>query len=374
MAEREPRETSNAMPPTAFAAKPSLTPYPAATPQAVAPMAGFRRVCLDALFPFVVDAWLQEQLIFFRRLTLLDRAGIPLHAALTSMLSTLRSARMKRIVEDAARTVADGRKLSESFARRPEYFTELQVELVRAGEAGGFLDRMLERVTVQVEKELELRRFLSRQTIYPKILLVVALVVIPVIFTFISGGDVLRALLDPLAGFLQLAILCAAIFAVGRTVLSRSPSAREVYEIAKWRLPGTGPVSRSYALARFGHALSGLYGAGVLISGALRIAGRASGSFRVSQMAELAAQVAEAGQPFPGPMRAAGFLPDNILSMLETGLETGEIDVMVSRAADYLEAEAETKAHQAAYIFSTIVYLLVACYIALTRILGVSFS
>lgn len=357
------------MPPSAFAAKPLLTPSSAAAPQADAPLVGFRKVILDALFPFVVDALLQEQLIFFRRLTLLDRAGIPLHAALTSMLSTLRSARMKSIVEDAARTVADGRRLSESLARRPAYFTELQVELVRAGEAGGFLDLMLERITVQIEKELELRRFLSRQTVYPKILLVVALVVIPAIFTFISGGDVLRALVDPLVGFLQLAMLCAAIFAVGRTLLSRSPSAREVYEIAKWRLPGTGPVSRAYSLARFGHALSGLYGAGVIISCALRIAGRASGSFRVSQMAELAAQAAEAGQPFPASMRAAGFLPDNMVNMLETGLETGEVDAMVSRAADYLEAEAETKAHQVAYIFSTIFYLLVAFYIAFTRIL-----
>ena len=87
-------------------------------------------------------------------------------------------------------------------------------------------------------------------------------------------------------------------------------------------------------------------------------------------MSQQAAEAAEAGEPFTAPMRAAAFMPDNILSMLETGLETGEVDVMVSRAADYLEAEAETKAHQVAYIFSTVVYLAVACYIALTRILG----
>jgi type IV pilus assembly protein PilC len=351
------------MPPTILAARPIVqSSAPLANSRSL-PLLEFRQAALNALFPFLIDSWLTEQRLFFRQLGYLIQAGIPLHQALGSALQTSRSTRLKLPLTDAVQTVAEGGRLSDSFGRYPEVFSELQIELLRAGEAGGFLERVLDQITIQIEKELELRRFLSQQTLYSKIILIFALIVLPVMLTIVFGGNVLGALLRPIVDFAQLAILCALVFTVGRSLLHRSPAAREIYEMAKWRIPGVGTVSRTYAIARFGHSLSCLYEAGVPIASALRTAGKASGSYRVLLMAEQASLAAERGESFVPVMRTAGIMHEDTLHMIETGLSTGEVGVMVARAAEYLEVQADNKAQQAAYIFSTIFFLLVAMYV-----------
>lgn len=320
----------------------------------------FREAAYHALFPVMVDTWLRDQRIFFCRLAILMRAGLPVYQALNSILDTTRNPRMKLPIYDACRTIAEGGMLSDSFARFPETFSELQIALLRAGEIHGRMEIMLDQITAHIEREIELRRALSRQTLYAKIVLVFGLFGIPLVFGLVFGGSIILIARDALLTAVQLALCCVIVFCVGRTWLARSPQARETYELAKWRLPGIGAISRTYALARFGHGLSSLYSAGVNMSTSLRLAADASASYRVALMAEGAAQAAERGESIVPYMRAAGFVPENMVNLLDTGFSTGEMDKMMSRAAEYLEGEAETKAHKLAYLFSQALFILVA--------------
>lgn len=338
-----------------------------------------RRIAENVVLPVVSGVPLKALAVFFRQLATLINAGIPLYQALTTLEHQTKNARLQAILRDGQRHVLEGGRLSEVMERANWVFSPMQIEMVRAAEQGGMLDQMLSRIADYLDQELELRRLISRLTLYPKITLFVALMVlgkscfldmktmfVPAVARLVLGGmgkDQYTAIdyfWDTL-GFLGIAALCVfAVVAVCRVTLFQSEAAREGLERVKQAIPGVGTVSRHFALAKFGRAFSALYAGGLPLSTAIAVAGEASGSSILRHATGRAVRASERGASLSQAFRETGAFPPMVLDMLQTGEQTGNLDAMMNKAAEYLEGEAEARAHMYSNIFAVAVALIVA--------------
>jgi type II secretory pathway component PulF len=312
------------------------------------------------LHPFHSDAVLTEQISFYRRLSILLKGGIPLYQALSSLAERAASGAIRAVLHDCQAAVERGESFSSALARHPDVVSSTQWEMIRAAEQMGRLDNTLGQAADYLEREQELRRLLRRWTLYSKITLAAGLFIIPVFTAFMMGGSIWGAISGPLFSLIQLWLLFCIVYAVVRTAAMHSPAFAEAYERAKWALPGVGGVARRYALVRFGRAFGALHAAGVNMGTALRTAGRASGSFILSGAAEVAARSAEEGQPPSAALRSSHAFPPLAVDMLQTGEESGRTDEMMQKMAEYVEDEASVRSQIVAFVFSQVIYLLVA--------------
>jgi len=333
------------------------------------------RLAREVVLPVASGVPLKDLALFYRQLATLVSAGMALYQALVALEGQTRNARLRSILQESQAHVVGGGRLSDVFERHRYVFTELQIALLRAAEHGGMLEDALKRLAEYLEQELALRRMISRLTLYPKLVLLSALFILGRSF-FTDGMPAFSKLIvgsmgktdytgwdyfvDTALVLVVLGAVLLAVMAVARTVLFRSPAAREMWERLKLGVPGVGGVAKSFAATRFGRAFGAMYGAGVTMGAAVRVAGQASGSRLIASAVERAMDRVERGEPLSSALSSAGVLPPLVLDMLRTGEQTGNLDTMMTKAADHLEGEAETRAHQYSHLFATGVYLLVA--------------
>ncbi len=334
-----------------------------------------RRFQENLLFPVVSGVSLKELALFYRQFATLIHAGFPLYQALVTLESQTKNSRLKEIIRASQRQVQAGGKLSDVFAAYPWVFSELQMEMLRAAEYGGMLEDMLHRIADYLEQELSLRRLISRLTLYPKIVVLSALFILGPRF-FLDGTPAISRLiiawmgqgsysggqyLIDTAGFLAIALLIGfAVVAFCRITLFQSDTARESYERLKMSLPWLGAVIRGFALAKFGRAFGAMYAAGLPINLAIRVGGNASGSRMIARATGRAMLATERGALLSQAFQETGVFPKIVIDMLHTGEQTGNLDAMMNKVAEYLEGEAESKAYLYAHVFATAIYLMVA--------------
>ena len=339
-----------------------------------------RRLAENLVFPAVSGIPLIALATFYRQLATLINAGLPMYQALVTVGNQTRNAQLRRIIAEFQDAVQAGGRLTDVMERRRWAFSEIQIEMLRAAEQGGALDTMLHRIADYLDQEVAMRRLISRLTLYPKLLLVVAVLILGPT-AFLSGGTpaisrlVLGSMgvgaysaIDYVIDTVLTPILYVAavylVFAVGRVTLFQSENAALAWERIKRAIPGIGTVSRQFALARFGRAFAAMYAGGLPLPAGSRIAGNASGSRIVAQATAHASAAAERGVPLSQSLRETGAFPEMVLGMIATGEQTGNVDTMMQKAAEYLENEGEERAHRYAHLFSMAVYLLVLLLIA----------
>lgn len=318
---------------------------------------------------------LASQAALYSQLGALLSAGVPIVRALGAVAEQTSAGQLRSIVRDLEAAVSAGGRMADAMERHRHVLGGLQIAMVRAGEAGGFLDQMLRRIADYLEREIALRRMINRSTLYPRIVAVVALFLLggrffgsmqPAIARLVLGGmgrdsyggnDYLAETLLPLL------IAAVAVLAI-RTVISRGRGSdagwAETWDRARLAIPVVGGIVQAYAAARFARALGALYGAGVPVADALRLAGEASGSQAMKLASQAAERMALQGSTVSACCAGSGLFGGMVVSMLRTGEETGNLDGMMSKAAEYLEGEATVRAHTAAHVFGTVVYLCVA--------------
>jgi type II secretory pathway component PulF len=352
-----------------------IRPVGSETPAAAAGKPFGSRIAEEMLYPVASGVLLRDAAVFFRQLATLIGAGLPLYQALASCESQTRNLRLKAILRECQAHTSAGGRLSEALERHRYVFSELQLSMIRAAEYGGTLEGTLDRLAGYLEKELALRRMISRLTLYPKLVALSALFILGRSF-FTDGMPAISKLIvgsmgkmtyTGVAYLMDTALVLAVLvglwmvgLAVSRTVLYRAPAAREVLERLKLAVPGIGGVVRGFALTRFGRAFGAMYAAGLPMAGAIRIAGDASGSYVIRRSAEAAALAVEQGQSMSDAFARAGTLSPIMLDMLRTGEQTGNMDQMMERVAEHLEGEAEMRAFQYSHVFSAVIYLTVA--------------
>jgi len=297
--------------------------------------------------------------IFSRQFATLIEAGVSIVSALLILEEQTADKHLVPVIAEVRSDVESGVILSKALSRHPRVFNRLYVSMVEAGEASGTLDRVLDRVAIQIEKETQIKRRVKGAMVYPTVVLCFAslvltgmlLFLVPIftsIFQQLNGQlptltqivvDVSNALRDwwfiifPLIGLVIFGLLKA----------KRTEQGRQFWDRTKLRIPmKIGDVVLKVTMARFSRTLATLVGAGVDIVKALEITGSTSGNWVVEQaLAEVRVKVHE-GVPIAQPLIENPIFPPMVSQMIKIGEETGELEKMLGKIADFYEDEVDS--------------------------------
>ena len=296
--------------------------------------------------------------IFSRQFATMIEAGLNVVAALVILEEQTDDKYLAQIVRELRADVEGGLLLSEAMARHPKVFDRLYIAMIEAGEAAGILDTVLDRVAFQIEKATQIKRRVKGAMLYPTMVLIFATLVligmlmflVPVfvkIFKQLGGqlptltqyvvqaSDLVRGdwyILFPLLG--------ATIFGVRK--YKQTDSGRQLWDRVKLRLPmKIGDVVLKVTMARFSRTLSTLVAAGVDIIKALEITGQTAGNWVIeSALADVRVKVHQ-GVPIAQPLIDNEIFPPMVSQMVKIGEETGELEKMLGKIADFYEDEVD---------------------------------
>jgi type IV pilus assembly protein PilC len=297
--------------------------------------------------------------IFTRQLATMIDAGLPLVQCLDILAAQSENKSLKKILTSVKNSVEQGATFSDALRRHPKVFDELYVNLVAAGEVGGILDTILNRLATYIEKAVKLRNQLKSAMYYPTGILVVAIGVIAVMLIKVIPTfeamykDMGNAELPAATRFVikisnsfisSWYIFAGALFVLvfGTIAMRRTDAGRETFDRLLLRLPIIGSVLRKIVVARFTRTLGTLLASGVPILDALDICARTSGN-RVVQAGILKAKdkISE-GHDMAGPLAESKVFPTMVVQMIGVGEQTGAMDQMLQKIADFYEEEVDT--------------------------------
>ncbi len=300
----------------------------------------------------------QEVVIFTRQLATMINAGLPLVQALMVLERQAEAPVFSRIIERVRRDVEGGTTFATALSQHPHVFDSLYTNMISAGEMGGILDLILERLAVYMEKAGKLRKKIHGAMIYPASILIIAggvtsvllIYVIPVFAEmFASFGKALplptqvAITLSNVAatGFPYfLTIALGTIFGVRR--LYRTEQGHLAIDKFLLKLPVLGDLLRKAAVARFTRTLGTLLSSGIPILEALTVTGKAAGNKVIEQTILASRQTISQGKTLAEPLIASGVFPPMVGQMLQVGETTGAIDIMLGKVADFYEDEVDT--------------------------------
>jgi type IV pilus assembly protein PilC len=301
----------------------------------------------------------RQIVVLARQLAAMISSGLTLLRAFQVLEQQAPGKKLHRAISEVRQDIEAGLALSQAMARHPAIFNDLFVSMVRAGEIGGNLDEVLNRVADALERQDELRRTVRSAMAYPTLIAGFAgLVMVGMVMFLIPVFEGMYADLDAeLPALTQLMIgLSDAMRSMWYLVLLTPPAAiwaikrwkatergRHAWDALKLRLPlGIGDVVRKIAVARVSRTLATLTASGVPILQALEITGRTAGNVVISDpIAEVIARVRE-GQPLAVPLARSGVFPAMVTQMVEVGEQAGSLDAMLNKLADFYEAEVAT--------------------------------
>ncbi len=316
-------------------------PPPSSPPPSLPQDGDSRRI---SAVPFLSGVGLPDLAMNYRQMATLFDAGVPMVQALTTLSAQTRNMNLRNILTECASAVSGGYTLSSVMFRYPNVFTTLQYEMIRAGETSGQLELMCQRLAGYLEREIEVRRKLKKETLYPKIVGVVALLVIMLLGAIVGGPDKLMMIVTAVI------VILAASFGIWwlSRFLYQFPDVAAAWDRFKMMIPGVGGVIQRYSTARFCRALGTLYSGGVNLTRAVEISARACGNGAIAKRLLDNASVLNYGEGLSGMLAKSGLLSPIAVQMARTGEQTGSLDVMMEKVADYLEDEADVKSHQLA--------------------------
>jgi type IV pilus assembly protein PilC len=300
----------------------------------------------------------RDMAIFARQFATMIDAGLPLVQCLEILAKQSQNKELARVVGAVQRDVEGGKTLAEAMARHPHVFDDLTVNMVEAGEAGGILDNILDRLAQYTEKAVALRRKVKSALTYPAVVLSVALLATVFMLLFIIptfakvfaqfGGTLPlpTRIVMGLSNFLKSFWWALLLMIVGAGFMIRRAYATQKgrLKIDGWllKLPVLGQLLLKASIARFSRTLGTMISSGVPILMALEITARTAGN-RVVEKAILATRGSiREGETIAQPLRVAKVFPPMVVQMIAVGEETGALDRMLSKIADFYDDEVST--------------------------------
>jgi type IV pilus assembly protein PilC len=297
--------------------------------------------------------------IFSRQFATMIEAGLNIVAALVILEEQTDDVYLAEVIAELRADVEGGLLLSQAMARHPKVFNELYVSMVQSGEASGMLDHVLDRVAEQIEKETKIRRRVKGAMVYPTVVFTFASLVLVAMLMFIVpifakifvdlGGQLplLTRVVVHASNLLRnqwyIVFPLIALTIWGALRYKRTESGRQVWDRIKLRFPlRIGETVLKVTMARLLRTLATLVAAGVDIIKALEIAGATAGNWVVEEsMAEVRVKVQE-GIPIAEPLTNDPLFPPMVSQMVKIGEETGELEQMLSKVADFYEDEVDS--------------------------------
>jgi type IV pilus assembly protein PilC len=304
------------------------------------------------------DVTISDVAIFSRQFSTMINAGLPVLQCLAIIADQQENVTFKNILHSIKDDIGSGGNLSDSMAKHPKVFNELYVNMVRSGELGGVLDTILERLSIYMEKAEALRRKIKSAMMYPVIVLSVAVLVVSFLMVkviptfeevFNSFGKELPPLTKGLVAtsrFMQHSWwkLCIAGVIIQQffKVFVKTKKGAWIMAGVMLNIPVFGDLQRKSAVAKFARTLGTLLKSGVPILEALETVAKTAGNLRVEDVINKARASIREGQGMTEPLKGGGIFPPMIIQMVSVGEETGKIDDMLMRAANFYEEEVDT--------------------------------
>ena len=299
--------------------------------------------------------------IFTRQFSVMIDAGLPLVQCLEILAQQQDNKYFQQILLQVRQDVEEGSTLSAAMARHPRVFDQLYANMVEAGETGGILDLILQRLSTFIEKIVKLKRDVISALIYPAAVVLLAIVAVAVIMVVVipQFQNIFLGLLGPgellplptrivigisnfLAGWGGLAMLVVIIAsAVGIRFYYKTPNGRKVIDRLLLKLPIFGKILQKIAVARFSRTLSTLLSSGVPILQSLDITARTAGNVIIEEAIISVRMGVERGENFVDPLRATEVFPNMVSQMVGIGEQTGALDAMLGKIADIYEQEVD---------------------------------
>lgn len=301
-----------------------------------------------------------KDVVTFTRLfaTMID-AGLPIVQCLDILCNQTDNKHFSVVLRDVKANVEQGATFSDSLRRHPKIFDQLYVNLVQAGEVGGILDTILNRLATYNEKAIKLRRQVRGAMVYPTAVLIIFAGVLGIllgwvipsfktIFKDLGSSDelpwltqVVITVSETFIGYLPFFLVLFVIMGVATMYAYRSKAGKRIFHMAFLRMPIIGPVLRKVAVARFTRTLGTLLSSGVPILDALDIVARTAGNVVVEEAILYARGKISEGKNMAGPLMETNVFPPMVVQMVGVGEQTGALDAMLSKIADFYEEEVD---------------------------------
>jgi type IV pilus assembly protein PilC len=297
--------------------------------------------------------------VFSRQFATMIEAGLNVVTALVILEAQTEDKKLAKVVTELRADVEGGLLLSEAMARHPRIFSRLFVSMIEAGEAAGILDVVLDRVAFQIEKETRIKRRVKGAMMYPLMVMGFATLVLIGMLMFLVpifvdifaelGGDLplLTQIVVKLSNILRsyfyivFPVMGAMIYGFFR--LKKTERGRRVWDAFRMRIPfGVGAIVVKVGMARFSRTLSTLVAAGVDIIRSLEITGSTAGNSLIEDATAVVRERVHQGVPIAIPLEEEKVFPPMVSQMVRVGEETGELEKMLAKIADFYEDEVDS--------------------------------
>ena len=296
--------------------------------------------------------------VFTRQFATLIDAALPLLAAVNMLADLTKDRALKSALRRVARDVNGGSSLSDAFGAHPKVFPSIYVHMVEAGEVGGTLPESLDRVADHMESAQALRDKLTAAMIYPAVVLSVAALAVVAILTFVVpvfaelfaaegltlplSTRMLLAVSGVMVSYWPVLLVTVVALAVGGRQAVTSEVGRRWVDYLALRVPLVGGLTRKASVARFTRAMASMLHSGVTLSEALLASARISGNTEVEYEILAARDAIHAGSDLSTPLSKSDILPPLLGQMVKVGEESGRLDDMLNKVADFFEMEVRT--------------------------------
>ncbi|MGI8394190.1 type II secretion system F family protein [Leucobacter sp. Z1108] len=318
---------------------------------------------------------LKDLAIASQQLSVMVGSGVTILRALEIVSQQTENQILAKGFADARREVGQGSSLSAAMERRPKVFPLIMVNLVRVGEAGGFLDEALESVAKNFETELKLQQKVKGAMAYPVVVLFVAILsviamlvfVVPTFESLFAGfGDELPVPTQILVAMSRSAVVWVPLLAIISIAVAfwysrnkNEEKVRKVVDTAKVNMPIFGQLFRKVAIARFSRNLAVMLNAGVPMLQAIGLVAKVSSNWVIEQALLEAENSVRHGRPFALPLAQHDVFPPMVTQMVAVGEDSGALDKMLKSIAEFYDREVETAADQLTSLIEPLLIVLV---------------
>ncbi|MFZ1812075.1 MAG: type II secretion system F family protein [Candidatus Saccharimonadales bacterium] len=302
----------------------------------------------------------KDLVIFTRQLSTMISAGVPLLRALNTLSNQTENKSFQVVLQSVSKDVQSGTSLGDSFANHPKAFSDVFINMVRAGESGGILDEILKRLAVQQEKNDSIKKKVKSAMTYPMVLVIITVGAFFGLMFFVipQVGKILKDLGGPDAELPQITQIMLDIshfmvtywyivigvtigLIIGARLFFKTPRGRHILHYTLIKTPIIGPIIRKVAVARFARTFSSLIGAGVSVLETLRVTGNAIGNDAFRDELIHGAEAVTSGSQLSQALEKGGLFPAIVPQMLSVGEETGETAEVLIKVADFFEEEVD---------------------------------
>lgn len=301
---------------------------------------------------------LKELVVFTRQLSTMVSAGVPLARSLATLQAQTESKNFKKIIGGILKDVEGGLALGDAFEKYPNAFSEVYINMIKAGEAGGILDEILKRLASQIEQDASIRKKIKSAMAYPVVILSITIVAFFGIMLFIIpkigkilkdlGGDnaklpIYTQILLNISTFMKqnviiiLPAIVIILYLIRRYI--RTPKGKYNLHALLLRIPVLKTIIIKIAIARFARTFASLMSSGVSVLDALEVTGGAIGNKVIEAELREAAKEVKNGKQLSVPLSTSKHFPPIVSQMLAIGEETGQVDTILVKVAEFYEEE-----------------------------------